>query len=697
MKVSARFSLLSLALCAGGVSAGTFSYPNTIVVPGAPTETLTISFAGDGDTQDAGIDLNLPANVTASAPAVLVAGSVCGVVDADTIRIVPPSGAGTPLTSTPTAYCSFQLETTLVPPTDVQLIISMDMGAFNDCTGNMNSGPCTFTAGILQIRAGALVGPVVDYTPAPAAALTTVQFPAATTIGGSTNQSIGMAINAGSPGQNGGTTTLDVSTCTTGNANVTVQAADVVCTNGGACADGGDADIDLTCVATSAAQTGTLTCDELRQNEAAPGDGTVTTTPRAWGYTCPAANVAPTLTYNPVPTTNVNIPAMGQVGGGQTANATIPVTAAGGSGTSTSTVSNCAFSGAMNGFVGTAPAGTLTFTGSTGPSPQNLAFSCTAPLNGAGNSTATLTCDQSIGGMVTQVSWPVTCLEGAAVSAPVMAAVNAEDGDDAVDGTAEVTFAAPVGLAGNDQETITLDVSGGQDDGMGAAETIAISGCAITNNAAGNMSIATQPVGTPFGTNDPPMDVDTSIVLQCNGNAAATTGELRCNVTSSVNGVDTVDVRLWELACPQAVTAPEIATTPASPGTINVQGQTGNVVNAQVQFTNTGDADLTVDTCVAMPDSAAITFTPPASPIAINGGTGTLSFACTAPNVGVTETETVTCNTNDTDEPTVTFTLNCQGANLQPIPTVSDLGKVLMAALMIGLGLFGLALRRQNA
>ncbi|AVP96028.1 hypothetical protein C7S18_01945 [Ahniella affigens] len=681
MKLSARCSAILLLVGAGGASAGTFTFPNTVVTPGAPLETVDIFFAGDGDTQDAGVDLDTPADVTLSAGVVLVAGSICSNVDANTVRIVPPSGAGTPLTSTSTAYCRFSVDSSAVPGPGVDRTLVLSPGGLNDCTGNVNSGPCTFTSGTLQIRAGAQVGPTVTYTPAPNAAPATVTFGAAGSIGGTTTSNVAVS---GAGGSNGGNTTIDQCQLATGTGVSFVAFTNMVCTNGGSCTDGTDANITATCTATNAQQTGTFTCRERRQNEAAPGDGTVVTTTQTWGFTCPAANVNPTITPATASGSNVNTSTVGQ---GQTSTATFSFTPSGGSGTGSSTVTGCTIAAPFS-IVPANP--TLTFTGS-GTTAQSFNVTCTA--GAAAQGPQALAC--TVGGAAYSVN--VTCPAGLPVAAPIMTADPVEDADDTSDASAEVTFSAPLGLAGNSTSTINLDVSGGIDDATGTAETVAITGCAISNNGTGNISITTPPAATAFGTGDPAGDVDTSIGLRCNGNAAATTALLTCTVNSVASGTTTPDTRIWDIACPAAVTAPEVSTNPASPGVINVQGQPGNSVAATVAFTNTGDAPLTVDTCTATTDDPNITFTPPASPIAINGGTGSLDFSCTAPTLNATITETVTCNTNDADEATVSFTLNCTGANLLPIPAINGLGKALMAALIIGLGLIGLGLRRQTA
>ncbi len=536
-----------------------------------------------------------------------------------------------------------------------------------------NAQPGTFTPGAITVISGPAVGPTVTYTPAPNAAAGTVTFGAAGSIGGTQTSNIGVA---GAGGTNGGTTTIDQCALATGTGVSFPGATNMVCTAGASCTDGTDANLTATCTATNATQTGTFTCRETRQNEQTAGVPNNVVTTQTWGFTCPAANVAPTITASPA-AGPVNTSTVGQ---GQTSSATFSFTPAGGSGTGSASVNNCSIAAPFTLVPGNP---NLTFTGS-GTGAQSFQVQCTA--GAAAQGPQNLTC--TVGGAATV--WAVTCPAGLPVAAPSMNATPAEDADDTIDGGAEVTFAAPLGLAGNATSSIALAVTGGIDDGAGAAETVAISGCAISNNAAANISITAQPAATAFGVGS---NGATSIGLRCNGNAANTTAELRCNVTQSANGTPSVDARLWEIACPAAVTAPEYA---VSTDTFNVQGQPGNVVAAQATITNTGDAPLTVTGCTATTDAAGITFTAPNSPIAINGGTGTLSFSCTAPGINQTIVEVVTCDTNDADENPVTFTMNCTGANLLPIPAVGGLGKALMAALIIGLGLIGLGLRRQT-
>lgn len=71
---------------------------------------VTVSFAGDEISQDAQLDLAIPAGYEFVEAKTLVAGSVCAGSTKDRLlRAVPPSGAGSPLASAETDYCSFVL------------------------------------------------------------------------------------------------------------------------------------------------------------------------------------------------------------------------------------------------------------------------------------------------------------------------------------------------------------------------------------------------------------------------------------------------------------------------------------------------------------------------------------------------------------------------------------------------------------
>jgi hypothetical protein len=530
---------------------------------------------------------------------------------------------------------------------------------FSNMTFADSGGGDTSPGGNLLVVLGPAVGPTITYTPNTG---TTITFPAATSIGGNTAQTITLV---GAGGQNNGTTVLSACSSTVGNITFT-DGADT-CTAGGACVDGA---LDLQCVATNAAQNGTATCTETRQNEVTAGDGATVVTSRTWNVSCPAANVAPALAYNPATGNNVN---SNQVGQGQTATGTIVVTPSAGSGTSTSTVSNCAIS-AASGATFTAPAGTLTFTGST-TATQNLQFTCVAPNAGAGNGTATLTCDQNIGGSVTQVTWPVTCLEGLPVAAP--------DVDYTPVGGTTITFAAgaAVGASVPGSTSVAVDINGGADGGGPTPETTSVScsasaGFSVTGGSAGPIA-APAPVGT-----------DTTVNVSCTSAATPQMGTLTCTASQSIDGGAPVTTdTTYPLDCAAALV--NITSNPPE-GNVTVAGTPATNVAGSINLTNSG-SDSTLN-CVA---SGSVTLgTVPAS--IPSGTTATVPFTCLTGAPGVNNPGTIQCTTDDPDaEAVLDYTVACLGVSDVPVPAINDFGKLLMVVLVIGLGLIGLGARRQ--
>lgn len=72
------------------------------------TVTVLVTFQGDGITEDAQLDLGFDESVEFVSAKTIVDGSVCVLMkNKRAVRIVPPTGGGTPLTSKPVEYCSF--------------------------------------------------------------------------------------------------------------------------------------------------------------------------------------------------------------------------------------------------------------------------------------------------------------------------------------------------------------------------------------------------------------------------------------------------------------------------------------------------------------------------------------------------------------------------------------------------------------
>ena len=520
-------------------------------------------------------------------------------------------------------------------------------------TGSADTSP----GGNLTVTLGPAVGPTITYTPATGG---TVTFPAATSIGGSTAQAITLV---GAGGQNSGTTVLSACSSTVGNITFT-DGADT-CTAGGACVD---ASLSLACVSTNAAQTGTATCTETRQNETVSGDGITAVNPRTWNVSCPAANVAPALAYNPVPGP-ITMPTVGQ---GQTANSSIVVTPSAGSGTGSSTVSGCAFSGAV-GATFTAPVGTLTFNGS-GTTAQNLNFSCVAPTNGQPDGTATLTCSENIGGTITARVWtPVTCPDGLPVAAP---------GVTYAPPAGPITFAAgaSVGASVPGSTSVAVDISGGADNGTGAAEQTT-----VTCSATAGFTVSGSPIG-PVLVGDS-TNPNGTVSVSCTSAASAQAGTLTCNAAQSIDGTVTTNPTTFALDCAAA----EVNITSAPPaGPISLAGAPLTNVAGSIVLSNSGS-----DSTLGCSASGAVTLgvVPGTVPSA---GSATVPYTCLTGAAGVAGTGQIVCLTQDPGaEATLTYDISCVGLSDVPVPAINNFGKLLMVVLVIGLGLVGLGARRQ--
>jgi len=105
--------------------------------------TVIVSFAGDGHTQDAQADIAFDPGlefVTANAK---VAGSVCAELKGkNMVRVVPPSGAGSALSSKQIDYCAFSFRSRggkAVAGTGLTV-------SFTECAGVSGSSNCESNA-----------------------------------------------------------------------------------------------------------------------------------------------------------------------------------------------------------------------------------------------------------------------------------------------------------------------------------------------------------------------------------------------------------------------------------------------------------------------------------------------------------------------------------------------------------------------
>ena len=100
---------------------------------------VSVSFMGDGKTQEAMIDLAIPAGYRIVDSAVKMSGSVCAAsAEKGLMRVVPPSGEDKALGKSMTDVCSFRLASTGekiggTPNIDV---------AFSECFGGGAAATC---------------------------------------------------------------------------------------------------------------------------------------------------------------------------------------------------------------------------------------------------------------------------------------------------------------------------------------------------------------------------------------------------------------------------------------------------------------------------------------------------------------------------------------------------------------------------
>jgi len=105
--------------------------------------TLVVSFTGDGATQEAQLDLEVPAGLVLAKAIVKVAGSVCAGVPGNKIRIVPPSGAGEALPSRAIDYCSFSFKSSLSVMAKAKPQFKV---TFQECATTTKAEACSYQA-----------------------------------------------------------------------------------------------------------------------------------------------------------------------------------------------------------------------------------------------------------------------------------------------------------------------------------------------------------------------------------------------------------------------------------------------------------------------------------------------------------------------------------------------------------------------
>jgi hypothetical protein len=545
---------LSLAVCtaiaSAGAMAGTFTQvPDPASVAQGGTVNVAFQFAGDGVTQEAQLDLNYNNTVfTTVVPTVVVAGSVCAVNPTPPfIRIIPPSGAGNPLTSTATTYCSFAFTAApAAPAANYDFTVR-----FIECDGPS----CTRTGPFRITVTGAVVNtpPTIAYNPTTGSTITY------------SGAGVGAPIVA-TP--SGGAGTGAAATTTVGACNITGGGAAFPTTSIAQLSFVGSTttaqNIVLPNCAPQAAQVdATLTCPETAGAGAAVN--------RTWTLRCPAAAVMavpPTITYVPAINSTTNVPA----GNATTINVGCPTDGANctGSGSglaATSRLENLrsTYSGPMFSPIPTMACQFVAEAGGAVGSPRDYValgadqgdISCTCPANTTGlpNETYIVQVDERIPASSAAITAtrnftivcggpPPVCGTATYTNQAPGATINLNNGGAAV----QVSSVSLVGASLNVNQTIT---------------------CVTSNVSAGStFGITTAPTPLVISTN--PVLGGTISATCSNTATTAGTATLTCTGTSATAGC--ASTATFTLSCPGQGVPPQPGEFIAVP-TLNEQGR----------------------------------------------------------------------------------------------------------------------------
>ena len=567
--------------------------------------------------------------------------------------------------------------------------------AFGDVNGDpLPSGTVTITNGGINISGGGNTPPALSFAPLTG---TTINYTGAGTASPIVVTPSGGA-GAGAPA----TTTLGTCNITGGGAafpTTTIAQLSFV----GPTTTAQNLNLP-NCSPQGAAVNATLTCPESRGGVAQPD--------RVWTLNCPAGapNTAPTVTYNPAPG-----PIAFPGGAAGVANSSIAVTSAGGSGTGSVAVNNCV-----------APAG-FTITNA----PINLNGTVASQINRAINLSCTrggavqngnLTCSETPtpGGVAVTRTWALTCPAATVAAVPPTLTYNPAP---------SVSVAPPGGpftsIPYGSSSNINVLCASPSPDGT------ACGGSGSGDPATARLqNISVTYIGAPFSPT--PANLSCVFANQANGtvpsplNFVATLadpGNIRCTCANNPTASDNYRVsvqevspvgagpvtRNFDITCGGAgVVCGTLTATPAS-GNISL-----NNGGAAVQVTALQAAGITAPntrsvTCAVSGATAGSTFTvSPPSPISVGATAVNVTATCTN-STTTPGTATLTC-TAAANQPlqgcaalTATYTLTCPGGNVPPpavpsvpVPVMSDLGRILLASLVLMLGLVAVGFRLRN-
>ena len=368
----------SLLALSGSAFAGVFSQspdPADVIVGGSAT-TVQFRFAGDGQTDNAQLDIQLSsvAGLTITANPALVPGSTCTVIGGNVLRIVPPdaSASASTLPLAATAYCSFNF----TAASGAAVGLRTWTANLVECSGGGNPvTPCTFTqsagAGINVTNAP----PNVTLSYAPAAG-STITFPAGTAL---TTQNASITVTGGGTVGSGTVTNCGITGAGAGAfgaapANITVAA-------------GATGTLPLSCTLPNSggAATATLTCTETDSDSTAGVS-------RSWPLSCPQGTPVPGPGFGASPAPNTPATAISCSGqAGSTVQRQITITNNGNPGAGSALNFTCTGSGIITGLTGG------TATGLAVGASQTVTATCTVPADGV-TATGTVSCTSNAPG-----------------------------------------------------------------------------------------------------------------------------------------------------------------------------------------------------------------------------------------------------------------------------------------------------------
>lgn len=376
-----------------------------------------------------------------------------------------------------------------------------------------------------------------------------------------------------------------------------------------------------------------------------------------------SAGPQPALSSVPAPASTITITDV--IGGGATTGSLVITN----SGQVGSTLNIAAATG-LSGVLSIAPATAQTAAqGSAG-----VAYTISCAAVAAGTTSQTLSFVHNGTAPASPVTYTVECIGAVGPTAPTASL-----------GAVVQPGAGPINTVSNGTVPVNVDSAGVAVASLGLNCTIPTTGASNFLVTAGGTRTITAPA--TVGANAP------AVGVSCVLGAAPVNATLSCAQTATPGPSPAALTAV--VTCPAGVVAPSYGSSPAPGGTIAAIGIEGTTAAASLSITNTlGTAPLNVTNCTA---SAGFTITSPAAfPVAVApGGSTAIALSCVAPAAGTSVPGTLTCAHNATNVASpATYVLACNGVTAV-VPTMSDLGKILLASLVIGLGLLGMGLRRQ--